>query len=148
MAMSQRFRKSFMMGFILCCVTFWSASSSHAANYVVIANKQVTENSLTKGELRSIFLGEKVKWENKKYIKFAVLEDGVAYKDFLQHAVGKTPSQFDQHWMGFVTTGKGSLPKVFSDAHQIIDYVAKQSYAIGFVPAGQETDAVKTISVK
>jgi ABC-type phosphate transport system substrate-binding protein len=140
--------KEWVAAFVFSGLFVYLAPSCRAADFVVIAHKQVPENTLAKSELRAIFLGEKVKWENKKYIKFALLEDGDVQKVFLQRAIGKTPSQFDQHWMGMVTTGKGSMPKTFADPLQVIDYVSRQPYSIGFVPAGKETDAVKVITVK
>jgi len=129
---------------IICCFS----SSPQAANVVVIANKSVTENSLSKAELQAIFLGEKVKWENRRNIRIAVLENGPGYKDFLQTIVGKTPSQFDQHWQRMASTGRAALPPYFTDVQLLIEYVAKQPNAIGVVPSGQENSSVKIISIK
>lgn len=119
-----------------------------ASGFVVIANSNVAESSLSKKELQAIYLGEKVKWESKRYIKISVLEDGTVYKNFLQTVLGKTPSQFDQHWVRMVTTGRASMPQSFGESKQVVDFVAGHPNAIGFVAAGQETAAVKTITLK
>jgi ABC-type phosphate transport system substrate-binding protein len=130
---------------ILLVVMLWLTSSAMAANFEVIANKNVMESSLLKAELQAIFLGEKVKWGNKRYIKIATFENGVFEKDFLSHVVNKTPSQFDQHWKRLNGTGRANMPPNFSDVQQLIDYVAKQPYAIGVVPAGQANGSVKKL---
>ncbi|MBU5635530.1 hypothetical protein KOM00_02155 [Geomonas sp. Red69] len=133
---------------LLLCLIVWGHSSAHAANFIVIANKSVVESTLTKAELQGIYLGEKVKWGNRKHIKIAVLEEERTLKEFLQAILGKTPSQFDQHWVRMVTTGKASMPPAFTEAQQMIDFVAKTPNAIGFIAHGQTGDAVKTIVIK
>lgn len=133
---------------LLLCLIAWGHSSAHAASFIVIANKSVVESTLTRAELQGIYLGEKVKWGNRKHIKMAVLEEERTLKEFLQVILGKTPSQFDQHWVRMVTTGKASMPPAFTDAQQLTDFVAKTPNAIGFVPSGQAGDAVKTIAIK
>ncbi|QWV93390.1 hypothetical protein KP004_19845 [Geomonas oryzisoli] len=133
---------------LLLCLIAWGHSNAHAAGFIVIANKSVAESTLTRAELQGIYLGEKVKWNNRKHIKIAVLEEERTLKDFLQTVLGKTPSQFDQHWVRMVTTGKASMPPAFTDSQQLIDFVARTPNAIGFVASGQTGDAVKTIAIK
>jgi ABC-type phosphate transport system substrate-binding protein len=132
-----------IMGMV-CCL----ASPTLAANFVVIANKCVPDAVLSKAELQAIFLGEKVHWDNRRNIRIAILETGPAYKDFLQTIVGKTPSQFDQHWQRLASTGRATLPPYFADPQQIMEYVAKIPNTVGIVPAGQENSAIKIISIK
>jgi ABC-type phosphate transport system substrate-binding protein len=141
-------RTGFIPLFVIMGIMFCLSSTALAANFVVIVNKSVTENSLSKAELQAIFLGEKVKWENKRYIKVAILESGAAYKDFLQTIVGKTASQFDQHWQRMASTGRATLPPYFTEVQQLIEYVAKQPNAIGVVPPGQENGSTKTLAIK
>jgi len=124
------------------------AAAVYAADYEVIVNKNVPANSLNKADLRSIFLGEKVKWDNNKYIKIVMPEEGPAYRDFLQNVVGKTPSQFDKHWMNLVFTGRAAMPLSFADSQKLVDYVAGHPGVIGVVAARQAGATVKTISIK
>jgi ABC-type phosphate transport system substrate-binding protein len=140
------------MGFTRTLMTIgmllWLTAQAFAANFVVIANKDVPVDSLSKAELRAIFLGEKVKWDNRKYIKIAFLDEGEASKDFLQGVVGKTPSQYDNHWQKMVFSGKGAMPQSFAEISKVVGYVAAHPGAVGFVAAGQEISSVKTISIK
>ena len=119
-----------------------------AAGYVVVANKGVEMDSVSKAELQAIFLGEKVKWSKAKYIKVALLDNGAVMKEFLQEVLGKTPIQFDNHWNKLVFTGKASVPPVFADSSQMVNFVAGKAGAIGIVAAGQAGSAVKIIQVK
>jgi ABC-type phosphate transport system substrate-binding protein len=129
-------------------IMLWFSAEAIAASYVVIANKSVEESSLTRAELKAIFLGEKVKWESRKYIKIVVLGEGPSSVDFLQSILGKTPSQFDAHWSKLLFSGKGSMPQTFAEPPKVVDFVAKNPNSIGFVPAGQQDASVKTITIK
>jgi len=124
------------------------APAALAGGFEVIVSKSVPAASVSKAELKAIFLGEKVKWDATRYIKVAVPEDAALFKEFLQNVVGKTPSQFDTHWQNLVFTGKAALPRSFTDPGQLVDYVAGHSGAIGVVAAGKAGASVKTISIK
>jgi ABC-type phosphate transport system substrate-binding protein len=119
-----------------------------ASDFVIVANKGVSASSLSKGDLQAIFLGEKTKWDDGKPIKIVTLDEGAAHKAFLQNVVGKTPSQFDSYWKKLIFTGKAAAPKAFDEAGKLVDFVASQSGAIGYVAAGQAVGSVKTISIK
>lgn len=148
MSMLQWLRNALMTFLFLGSMIIWQPAVAQSAGFIVIANNSVAETSLSKKELQSIYLGEKIKWDNKKYIKISVFEDTPVLKEFLQSIVGKTPSQFDQHWTRMVTTGKASMPPTFSESKQVIDFVAGHPNSIGFVPAGNVGDSVKTIAIK
>ena len=129
-------------------VMLWLTAPAFAASYLVISNKDVPVDSLSKAELRSIFLGEKVKWNHKKYIKIAILDTGDAYKDFLHEILGNTPAQYDNFWLKMVYTGKAPMPQTFSEIPKLVDFVGSHPGSIGFVATGHAGDSVKTISIK
>ncbi len=119
-----------------------------AADFVIVANKNVSASSLSKADLQAIFLGEKTRWDDGKPIKIVILDEGAAHKAFLQSVVGKTPSQFDSYWKKLIFTGKAAAPKAFDEAGKLVDFVASQSGSVGYVAAGQAVGSVKTISIK
>ena len=128
---------------------FWAfISIAFASEYVVVANKGVPYNSLSKAELKDLFLGDKTRWDDGKPVKIAVLDGGAASKAFLQSVVGKTPSQYELFWKKLVFTGKAAAPKSFDDATDLAQFVSGTSGAIGFVADGQAGNSVKTISIK
>ena len=148
MSKLQLLRNGLMTFLLFGSMIIWKPAEALSASFIVIANDSVVESSLSKKELQSIYLGEKIKWENKKYVKISVLEDSSIFKDFLQSIVGKTPSQFDQHWVRMVTTGKASMPPTFTEAKQVIEFVAGHPNSIGFIPAGKVDRSVKIITIK
>lgn len=144
----QTFRKRVMICLVLLGAMAWGPASARAAGFTVIANASVTETSLTRGDLQAIYLGEKIKWENRKYIRICVLEDEKVSKEFLRNIVGKTPSQYDQHWVRMVSTGRASMPQTFPTSEQVVEHVMKTPNAIGFVASDSVLRSAKTISIK
>jgi ABC-type phosphate transport system substrate-binding protein len=133
---------------VLAAIFLSPVTSSFAANYSVIINKSNTEDAIARNELRSIFLGDKVKWKNNKYIKIAIPEDENILKEFLHSELGMTPSQFNNQWKKLVFTGKASMPQTFTEKSQIIEYLASNPGAIGVVTAGGINGSVKAITIK
>ena len=123
-------------------------STVSAADYVVIANKGVTTDSLSKSELQATFLGEKTKWDDGKHITIIILESGDINKSFLQDIVEKTPSQYESYWKKLIFTGKATAPKSFNEVSKVIEFVAGQPGAIGYMASGEAGSTVKTITIK
>ena len=116
-----------------------------AGDVVVIANKSVSESSLSKDDISNIYLGKKSTWSNGKRIWFAVVK-GETHDAFLKDYVGKTESQFNTFWKKQVFTGKGKPPKQFDSDRAIVEFVAQTTGAIGYVSAGADVSKVKTIT--
>lgn len=135
------------VGMMLMGLLLFGSACTAFADYVVVANKSVSAEAISKSDAQSIFLGEKTKWDDGKPIEFAIFDSDLQ-RQFLQDVVGKSPSQFDSYWKRLVFTGKGSAPKTFSDAQKLLQYVAEHPGAVGYVPAGKVDASVKTISIK
>ncbi len=138
---------------LICAVTFFfmyninSVSISYTGDIIVIGNKDVPVSSLSTEEIRSIFLGEKVKWDNTRKITFAILKT-TAHEDFLSKYIGSTDSQYHNYWRKMVFTGKSRSPISFKTAAELLEYVAKTSGAIGYIPSEAYNNKVKIISLK
>jgi ABC-type phosphate transport system substrate-binding protein len=49
---------------------------------------------------------------------------------------------------GFVSSGKGAMPKMFASDAEVVAYVRNTKGAIGYVSAGAITEGVKVLDVK
>ncbi len=81
------------------------------AEVVFITNNSVQESALKKGEIKEIFLGDRVSWNNGQEIKFVVLKKSPTHTEFTKVYTKKSESQFLRFWKKQVFTGKGSMPK-------------------------------------
>jgi len=124
-----------------------SANLSTAGDIMIIGNKDVPVSELSINEIRSIFLGEKVKWSNDQAIIFVILKTDL-HDAFLKEYVGNTASQYRNYWRKMVFTGKSKSPKSFNTPEELIGYVSDTGGAIGYIPSEAYQDKVKNISVK
>ena len=133
--------------FIVLVLALWFIPAfCFAGDVVVISNSSVTESTLSKKDVSSIYLGKKSSWSNGSKISFVVLE-GETHEAFLKNYVGKSESQFNTFWKKQVFTGKGTPPRKLDSEKAMVDFVAGTAGAIGYVSSGTDVSNVKIISI-
>lgn len=118
-------------------------------NLVLVLNKDNTSAKFNKDEIRKIFIGDKIKWDDNSTIVLAVLNDGNATHDaFIGNYVGRTPVQFSTTWKKNMFTGKGTPPKVFNDSTSLLDYISKNKNAVGYATKNEKVPVnVKAVDI-
>jgi ABC-type phosphate transport system substrate-binding protein len=116
------------------------------AGVMVIANKNISETSLSNSEIRNISLGNIVKWNDNTPVLFVTLE-GDIHRDFLKTYLKRSTSQYKNHWRKMVFTGKGCKPKCFKTEAELIQYVSQTNGAIGYIGQGTGAKDVKILEV-
>jgi len=128
-------------------ISFTFPNVASAEDVVVIANKNVPTSSLTRDEVKNIFLAKKTQWDNGQKINFVTLKKSQAHDDFLEKYLQKSSSQFQRYFRTLVFTGKGKVPKSFDSEESLVGYVAGTDSGIGYVSSGTDTGSVKVINV-
>ena len=139
--MKNTFVVIFLMLVMLCL-----GSTTSFADVLIIANKNVSEDSISKEDVKNIFLGNTVKWKDKSSISFVILKNDV-HRAFLKEYIKRSSSQYGNYWKKMVFTGKGRQPRAFETEKELIRYVAETDGAIGYINKGTEMMNVKTINV-
>jgi ABC-type phosphate transport system substrate-binding protein len=125
-----------------------AGSCALAADIAVVANKNVSQSSLSKDNLKAIFLGQTTAWGNGAKIEFVTLKDSSEiHEEFLKQYVDKSTSQFSNFWKQQVFTGKGRMPKQFDSESKLIEYVSATDGAIGYVSGKAAKGSAKVISI-
>lgn len=121
-----------------------SKALSKSNSFIVITNTSSAVDSISKNELRDIYNGDMVFWKTGKRIRAARLSDeSPTSEEFLTDIMGKSPSQFVQHWRHKLFSGKGLPPKVIDGAEKMMAYVEENEGSIGFVPASKRVTSAK-----
>ena len=118
------------------------------AEVLIIANKDVMETTLTKEDIKEIFLGKKVQWKDKSKIRFVILKGGDLHSEFLKTYLQRSSSQYLNHWRKMLFTGRAEPPKKFNTSAELITYVTETSGAIGYMNARNGAINVNIIKVK
>lgn len=113
------------------------------ANVAVIVHPS-NAATLSQDDINKIFTGRAKSFTDGKAAEPVNLAEAVAVRaDFDQKALGRSSSQMKAYWSKLVFTGKGTPPKELASEQEVLDAVAKNPAAIGYVSAGTVTGSVK-----
>ena len=98
------------------------------------------------GTIKKIYLGKSKSFSNGDKVN-PINQDGTSVADeFNDKVVGKSSSQLNAYWSKLVFTGKGTPPEKLTTDQAVIDFVAANNDAIGYVDSAKVTDKVKVIA--
>ncbi len=117
------------------------------AQIVIIANTSISENEISKNDLKDMFLGIKLKWSDSKDVKLIVLKGTETHEAFLKNYIKKRPYQFKNYWKQMLFTGKSVLPKSTESEDAVLEYVEKTEGAIGYISAEPADETVKILII-
>ena len=103
--------------------------------------------TISKRDVKNIFLGKKTTWSDQQKVTFAVLKEKEAYDTFLNVYLRKSSQQFDCYWLNMVFTGEGFFPKTFDSDEKVIEFVAKTEGAIGYVSHRLKSRTVRQLTI-
>ena len=125
----------------------FGATRSWAADVKIIANKSVTADVISAGELKSVFLEEANSLGDGTHVEPVLRKGGRIHEVFVQEYVGKTGGDLQIYYRTLVFTGRGSMPKELASDAEIVAYVTGRKGAIGYVSADTNTDGVKILAI-
>ena len=102
--------------------------------------------SLDQNAIKKLYLGKSKSFPDGNSAT-AVNQDGTpAFDEFNDKVVGKSSSQLNAYWSKLVFTGKGTPPDKLANDQALIDFVAANPGAIGYVSAASASDKVKVVA--
>jgi TonB family protein len=124
-----------------------ACAAALAGEVKIIANREIKVDSISTGDLKSLFLEEKMSLADGTHVELVINRSGVANEKFLQQYVGKSLDDLRTYYRSLVFSGRASMPKEFGSDAEVVAYVAKTRGAIGYVAADSSTEGVKTLTV-
>ncbi|MDM8551569.1 hypothetical protein QUF72_15890 [Desulfobacterales bacterium HSG2] len=122
------------------------------ADVVIIANRNVPENTLSRKEIKEIFLAKRVRWGDHSRIHAATVRDAGIHKMFLKQHLNKSHAKWKLYWKRMVFTGRGVPPISFDTEAEMLAYIAETEGAVGYVLSGEIQDeseaSVKIIRIR
>ena len=127
--------------YIISCIFFgWLQVPFANSDVVIITNKSVTKERISKDKIRDVFLGKIVKWDDGSKINIAVFDkQNELHKEFVKEYTQKSTSQFEKWWRKMVFTGQGTMPKSFESDEAIIEYIKSTEGAVGYIEKDKST---------
>ena len=119
----------------------------HAAELVV--HPQVPQPQLTLNAARLLFTMRLLHWPDGTRVRVFVLPDAEpAHIEFAKQTLDLYPRQLRRVWDRHLFSGSGSVPVEVSSVEEMLQRVAGTPGAVGYLPDGYATDAVKVIHVE
>ena len=114
------------------------------AEIAVIVNPS-NVSSVDVETIKKIYLGKSKSFSNGDKVN-PVNQDGTNVADeFNDKVVGKSSSQLNAYWSKLIFTGKGTPPKKLTSDQAVIDFVAANTDAIGYISSAKVTGKIKVI---
>jgi len=117
------------------------------AQVIVIANPSVKTTEVSKNDLKEVFTGTSTSLGGSSVVPI-LLKAGTAHEEFLQVYIGKNDATYRAGWRSLVFSGQASMPKSLDGDAAVVDFVAHNPGAIGYISKATPHDGVKVLTVK
>ena len=110
---------------IFCSIIPCTIASSYAEDdvpIIIIGNRNLPFDTLTRQQLVDIFIQKKTMWEDSFKLHVVLLDGGDVHKLFLKTYLGKSPIQYTLYWKKLVFTGKGHTPITFRTERNLMKH--------------------------
>ena len=125
-----------------CAISF----SSHAELVLIVHPSN--DAALDSKTAQRIFLGKESKFSNgKEVLPINQVPESSSRALFDSETLGRSSTQVAAYWSKLVFTGKGIPPKELNNDAEVLEVVAHNENAIGYVDSASVTAAVKAISL-
>ena len=123
-------------------------SAQAQAQAIVIANPSVKATDVSKSDLRDVFTGASSSLKDGSHVTPVLLKAGAANEEFLSAYIGKNDTAFRASWRSLVFSGQASMPKSLDSDAAVVEFVAHNAGAIGYIGKASPHEGVKVLAVR
>jgi ABC-type phosphate transport system substrate-binding protein len=125
------------------------AQSGKVSGIAIVAHPGIPVDNLSLTDLRKIFLGQRQYWDAGHPVVLLVRAPVAREREIVLHVIyDMSETQFKQYWIAKIFRSEmASPPKVVTSQEMTNQLIQLIPGSIGFVPAGQATQAVKVIKI-
>ena len=128
---------------------FWiEPAEAKSEELIFISNRSVPAVSLTKNDIKYIFLGKKKAWKNGIIAVVAMPGDPIFKKNFLQDYINKSPESYERYWKSKMYTSGTNAPLQFAKVKHLVEFVLSTKGAIGVIPIRYYNDSLKIMYIE
>ncbi len=118
---------------LLAVLLFAGFTAAASAQVVVIANKNVTEEKLSKKELLELYTLNQSRWEDGSRVVIFDLKKNDPVKQSFYEFIEIEQDELRKIWLRKQFTGKAVPPRVLDSEDDVLEHVATTPGAIGYV---------------
>jgi hypothetical protein len=123
-----------------------AGARTSGAQTAVIAHRSSSFNNVSAEALRRVFLGKTTVTESGQPI--VLVELTPIRGRFSKSLLGLSADEFRRRWVGMVFRGDAlGFPFELNDAAAVKKFVAEHPGAVGYIPASEMDDTIKTLRI-
>jgi len=137
--------------FLLLALVCISAVVGHGQErgFVVVAHPDLETDSVTRNDLKRIFLKFKSRWPSGERAKPVDQRFDAAIRlAFSQRILGKSLAAVESYWNGQVFAGKDSPPPMLGSDQEVLQYIKQNPGAVGYISDASGQIGVKVLRVR
>jgi ABC-type phosphate transport system substrate-binding protein len=132
-----------------CLLACFFVIGSAQAEVVVVVSADSTVDSLSRAELTDIYLGRLNRFpDGSTAVPIDQSERSSAHDEFYSKYLGRTPAQIKAHWSRLIFTGRGQPPRSVRNGDAVLDAIADNPNAIGYVDSQLVDDRLRVVRVE
>lgn len=118
------------------------------ADFVVIVAVHSPVTTLSSNELADIYLGRLNRLPDGRIVLPVDRVESDAVQDaFYREILQRNAAQLRAHWSRQVFTGRGKPPRQLQSGAELVDFIARNPSAIGFVEPALVTPSVRVVRI-
>jgi ABC-type phosphate transport system substrate-binding protein len=117
------------------------------AQVIVIANPSVKATEVSKNDLKDVFTGTSTSLGGSNVVPI-LLKAGTTNEEFLQAYIGRSDTAYRAGWRSLVFSGQASMPKTLDGDAAVVEFVAHNAGAIGYIGKASPHEGVKVLIIK
>ncbi|MGD0295158.1 MAG: hypothetical protein ABSB30_15025 [Terracidiphilus sp.] len=118
------------------------------AQVIVIANPGVKATEISKSDLRDVFTGAATALPGGGSVAPILLKGGTVHEEFLRTYIGKNDTSYRAVWRSLVFSGQASMPKSLDTDAAVVEFVAHNAGAIGYIGKATPHEGVRVLVVR
>jgi ABC-type phosphate transport system substrate-binding protein len=141
-------RRGWMLAVAL-ATTRWRSAFAAEDRFVVVVHRDNPVTSVDRDFLRDAFLKKATDWSHGEAIRPVDLASRFEVREiFTREVLRKTSAQLRSYWNQQIFSGKGTPPVEADSIAEMLEYVASNPGAVGYLPVGASPARVKVVEVK
>ncbi len=117
------------------------------AQVIIIANPSIKVAEVAKSDLKDLFTGGSASLGGG-HATPVLLKTGATTAAFLSEYIGKDDTAFRASWRNLVFSGSATMPKTLDSDAAVVEYVAGNAGAVGYISKASPHEGVKVIAVQ
>lgn len=136
-----------MIKIIYIIIAYFSLYASITLAEVAVIVNPTNTSYINLLDMQSIFLGKIKSFNNGETIILCDFseEDKVERQIFLNQVMHKSSAKFNTYWARIIFSAEGTPPRKIKDSAEMLDVVAHNAGAIGYINTDKVTDSVRVI---